>query len=245
MINGKLTDAELTTVDGWARLNLNTARAYLAAKAFILLHYGIALAISSPLGAYRTIADQVEAKRLYGILASVVGYSTHGFGAAFDEKDVAAVAAKVGGIAALDAIMARFGFARNASNGSGGTEEWHYALVAVVDLAGVSGMHPALIDPLIQPVKKARTPMMYLRNAQSGEIAAIPEGGLGAHIFTTVPDYEQWVSTVAIYNGIVPEQYRVVQPPSITGLTAVDMGKVLLSVDAGRFAQAIAVLAGK
>lgn len=147
--NGKLTAAELTTVDGWAELTPNTARAYMAAKAYILAHFGVTIVITAIYGAYRDLSLQAVVKKLFGILAAAVGYSNHGLGIAFDMSNITAVLKAVGGQAALDQIMARFGFVRNAGNGSGGTEQWHYALVAVVDLAGLT--EAKLVDPATQP----------------------------------------------------------------------------------------------
>jgi hypothetical protein len=137
--NGQLADSELTTVDGWARLTPSTAAAYLAAAAYVLLHFRIGFVITSPDGAYRSLARQVIVKAEFGIGAATPGYSNHGLGTAFDMFDITAVCAAVGGQAALDAIMARFGFVRDAGNGAGGIESWHYHLVAVVDLAGLTG----------------------------------------------------------------------------------------------------------
>jgi hypothetical protein len=149
--NGKLRSDQLTTVDGWAELTPATARAYLAAAAFILLHYGIRPQITRPYGAYRSLSMQRVVKAIYGRLAATPGYSNHGLGIAFDMDNVMAIARAVGGLVELDSIMARFGFDRNAGNGSGGIEEWHYGLVAIVDLAGVAGMDPTEIDPIKPP----------------------------------------------------------------------------------------------
>lgn len=146
--NGNLAQSDLTEVDGWAELTPRTAAAFLAACAFIVLHYSVRPRITKPYGAYRDLAMQRLVKRLYGILAATPGYSNHGLGIAFDMDNVTAIARAVGGIAILDGIMARFGFNRNASNGSGGIEEWHYTLVAVVDLTGVAGMDPTHVTPL-------------------------------------------------------------------------------------------------
>lgn len=146
--NGRLAASELETVDGWAELVPTVARAYLAAATFILAHYSVRPQITRPYGAYRDLAMQRLVKAIYGKLAATPGYSNHGFGIAFDMNNVTAVARAVGGIGILDGIMARFGFNRNASNGSGGIEEWHYTLVAVVDLTGVAGMDHTQIEPL-------------------------------------------------------------------------------------------------
>lgn len=152
--NGKLADSQLVTVDGWARLTPNTAAAYTAAKNFIHTHHNVSPQITPPYGAYRDLATQVTVKHLYGRLAATPGYSNHGLGIAFDMNNVTTVSAAVGGLGKLDGIMARFGFNRNASNGAGGIEQWHYSLVAVVDLAGVGGMTPVEVEPLPEPEPK-------------------------------------------------------------------------------------------
>jgi hypothetical protein len=148
--NGNLADSELTTVDGWARLTPPAAAAYLASAAYILRTFAIRPVITPVDGAYRSLAQQISVKAQFGVGAATPGFSNHGLGTAFDMYNITSVTNTVGGQAALDAIMARFGFTRDAWNGRGGLESWHYHLIAVAVpipmLAGHSYLITARID---------------------------------------------------------------------------------------------------
>nr|WP_240607028.1 M23 family metallopeptidase [Cryobacterium aureum] len=111
-----------------------------------------------------------------------------------------------------------------------------YILAAIEDSAPAADTITAVATPNIpvvpvKPLQIVKTPTMYLRNGETGEIAALTAAG--SHRFATVEAYEMWIGTVAAYNGMTSPEYRVVQPPAVANL---------LSVDAVRFAQAVAVL---
>lgn len=76
--------------------------------------------ISTPLGGYRSLADQEEAKRLYGSGAATPGFSKHGLGRAFDVNNIGrypdSVIARVG---------LKHGLVRNAYI-NGALEVWHF-----------------------------------------------------------------------------------------------------------------------
>lgn len=91
-LNGRLTDAELVTVDG-VPLSEPTANAYLRMKAAFRKATGLDFWIAKPIGGYRSYFVQADMKihpELYGLNpASTVsiasaGYSTHGFGSRVD-----------------------------------------------------------------------------------------------------------------------------------------------------------------
>lgn len=173
-LNGQLNPAELTQVDGWALLTGPTARAYVAAKRYIEAHFNASIIISSPDGAYRSLARQIVVKALFGRLASVPGYSNHGLGIALDINNIGTMTNVVGGQAALDAIMARYGFVRNAGNGAGGIEQWHYTLAVVVNLAGLEGAQ-LLHDPIEPPETPEDEDMKLIQHKDRG-IAVVGPG---------------------------------------------------------------------
>jgi hypothetical protein len=182
--NGQLQPSELAIVDGWAKLSPATARAYNAAKKYILDHFHIEIVITFPDGAYRSMSRQLAVKQLYGKLAATPGTSPHGFGIAFDMNNITAVIRAVGSQQAVDAILARFGFARNAGNGSGGTEQWHYGLVAVVDIASLAGA-TELHSPIPAPPTKqedddmAKNSGFIYKRADGVSICGIVNAGSG------------------------------------------------------------------
>lgn len=97
--NGRLTSAELTTVQGTIKLAKDTAVDFKALKA-AAAKKGVDLSIAKPLGGYRSLAQQAALKanpRKYGsglpssAIASA-GYSTHGTGVNFDVVGAGALA---------------------------------------------------------------------------------------------------------------------------------------------------------
>lgn len=170
--NGNLQPSELTIVDGWAELTPDTAAAYSAVKAYILAHFFIALVITAVDGAYRSLARQVAVKAQFGILAATPGTSNHGWGTAFDIFNIDAVLRAVGGGAALDAILARFGLVRDAPDGRGGIESWHCHLVAIVNLSAMAGATDLHI-PIALPEEGAPVSTVYFKGDQSGAVFAL------------------------------------------------------------------------
>lgn len=151
--NGQLLPSELVSVDGWGLANSNLANAYNAAKLYIFKKFNVIIVVSQPDGFYRSLARQVIVKQIYGKIAATPGYSTHGLGLAFDINNIGTISNAVGGLIQLDAIMARFGLVRDAGNGAGGIEQWHYRLVAVVNILSVA-TGTKLEEPIKTPNKE-------------------------------------------------------------------------------------------
>lgn len=204
--NGRLRPEELQTVDGWANLTPATARAYNAAKSYILQHFGIPLIISDPYGAYRSIVDQISVKAIYHGLAATPGYSNHGLGIAFDMNNITTVSRAVGGQAALDAIMARFGFVRDAGNGAGGIEQWHYTLRAIVNLSALEGAIE-LQEPIPEPPKEQEEEMK-----KSGFICKLASGVTICLVLDTGSGWAtEWQDAGGAYNTAVGKSLGVTE----------------------------------
>jgi hypothetical protein len=120
-LNGRLNTADLMQVDGWAFLETGTAHAWNAAAAELLAVTGIRPIISSPIGAYRTYAQQVATKAEFiaqgkGNQAAYPGMSNHGLGTAVDVNNIGHFRQST-----IDTIMLRHGFTRDVT-----FESWHY-----------------------------------------------------------------------------------------------------------------------
>lgn len=116
--NGHLADSELAEIylpGGKAYLQKDAAAAWNALRQFCL-EKGIDLYPAGPNSAYRTLAVQVEMKRIYKGNAATPGTSNHGLGLAVD---VATHAMR----SAIDEYGARFGWSKKWSDAS--WEWWH------------------------------------------------------------------------------------------------------------------------
>jgi len=119
--NGYLNTATLTPIENGMFLEPRAAAAWVAAKAAVAAELGIVPVITVPDGAYRTFAQQV-AERAYWTArgkpgnAAVPGYSNHGLGLCVDINNISRF-----NLAALERVMARFGYTRTVP-----AESWHF-----------------------------------------------------------------------------------------------------------------------
>lgn len=119
--NGHLPLSSLTKVDGWAYLETNTARAWVAVcNELVALGYPRPT-ITAPDGAYRTYAQQVYWKNFWTAKgkpgnASTPGFSNHGLGTCVDVWNVSKWPTAV-----LTRVMNKYGFVNDFA-----PEPWHW-----------------------------------------------------------------------------------------------------------------------
>lgn len=118
-INGAIPASQMAQRQGlW--LWPSTAAKFDAMNADLVAHGYPAMVISKPYGAYRSLADQVAVKKIYGAGAATPGYSNHGLARAWDIYNISTYPAGV-----IAAYAKKHGLLIDAGNGAGGIESWH------------------------------------------------------------------------------------------------------------------------
>jgi hypothetical protein len=166
--NGQLDPATLTQVDGWALLETNTARAWVDAAAEVLAVTGIRPIITSPIGAYRSYAQQVATKAEFtaagkGYQAAWPGTSNHGWGTAVDVNNISHF-----NQGQLDGLMRKHGFVRDVT-----FESWHYHHVAnaAADAGAVvasSSSTPLVPVGPLKPKEEEDMKFLYISDSVDG-----------------------------------------------------------------------------
>lgn len=157
--NGNISQSQMVQRQGlW--LWPSTAAKFDAMNAYLVAAGYEHMVITVPYGAYRSLADQVAVKKIYGASAATPGYSNHGLARAWDIYNIEHYPTGV-----IPTAAAKYRLLIDAGNGAGGIESWH--------MHDADGIAPA--DSGSTPItNKIRKPMYVYKGSGDVIYAIIP-----------------------------------------------------------------------
>lgn len=190
--NGNIPIAQMVERQGLWLLPSTAAKFDLMDAWLVSLGYPH-MVISQPYGAYRSYADQLAVKKIYGKGAATPGYSNHGLGTAWDINNIGHYPD-----ARIAEAGVKFGLKRDAGNGAGGIESWHMHDYNQTVPAG-SDDTPIPSDPIIIPTYYQEHNMLVITaNGMSGTPTFLIQEG-SAYRFANSGDLSNFM---AMHDGL-------------------------------------------